>query len=200
MRKFIVLFFIVVSTQVQMNAQGQDLDGSTYYLGYGTTNLPEIVRIGHSTAPYIPGVYIEGAKHLGDMKFLKGGIYMRTNGQRNNQNLRTLNLLPMVLNAGVEKAWQFDRVVLSAGIMGYLSMSTRYNRISRFRTDDYGVGIAPNLSLGIVLREDLLLKFQSEVGMGLYRVFTPVGNITRMSVEANVRMMKSFSIGLQHHF
>jgi hypothetical protein len=195
---FLALFLPLVL--IKGRAQGNDIDGSTYYVGYGTTNLPEIARIGNATSPYIPGLYLEGGKHLGDMKFIKGGIYMRSNAQRNNQNLRTLNMLPMVLNVGMEKAWQFDRVILSAGIMGYLSMSTRYNRISRFRTDDYGVGIAPNLSIGIALRDDLVLKIQTEVGFGMYRVFQNVGFVTRMVVEPDIRMMKTLSIGLQHHF
>jgi hypothetical protein len=200
MRIALFLLLFVGISSLPANAQGSDLDGSTYYLGYGTTNLPEIARIGNATSPYIPGIYIEGGKHLGDLKFFKGGLYMRTSAQRNNQNLRTYNLLPLVLNAGIEKAWQFDRVLLSAGIMGYLSMSTRYNRISRFRYDDYGVGIAPNLSLGIVLKDDLILKIQTEVGMGMYRVFQAVGFTTRMVVEPDIRMMKTLSVGLQHHF
>ncbi len=196
--KWAFLLFLPMSLFAQRGTER--FDETSVFLGYGTTNLLSIVNIPSSTLPYAPGFYIEGGKQLSDLKFLKGGLYMNLSGIRNNVSLRTINLLPLVANFGIEKAWQKEKVVLSAGIMGYLSMSTRFNRISRFRTDDYGFGIAPNLSIGYLLRPDLLLKVQTEAGIGFYRYFTIVGFVTRQTLQGEIRFLKSLSLGLQHNF
>ena len=159
-----------------------------------------IVNIPSSTLPYVPGFYIEGGKQLNNLKFLKGGLYLNLSGIRNNVNLRTLNFLPLVANFGIEKAWQKEKVVLSTGILCYISMSTRFNRIGGFRTDDYGFGVAPNFSISYLLRPDLILKVQSEFGIGLYRYFTNVGFVTRQTLQGEIRFLKSLSLGLQHNF
>jgi hypothetical protein len=204
MKKILHLILLALSFSISHSITGQRgterFDETNVFIGYGTSNLLSIVNIPASNDPYIPGFYIEGGKQLNDLKFIKGGVYLNISGVRNNVNLRTLNLLPLVATFGIEKAWQKEKVVLSTGIMGYLSMSTRFNRISRFRTDDYGFGIAPNLSIGYLLRPDLLLKVQSELGLGLYRYFNNVGFVTRQALEGDIRFLKSLSVGLQHNF
>jgi len=202
MKNATFIWFLLIFVPFSFNAQmgTERFDETTVFVGYGTTNLLSIVNIPSSTLPYVPGFYIEGGKQLNNLKFLKGGLYLNLSGIRNNVNLRTLNFLPLVANFGIEKAWQKEKVVLSTGILGYLSMSTRFNRISGFRTDDYGFGVAPNFSIGYLLRPDLLLKVQTEFGIGFYRYFTNVGFVTRQTLQGEIRFLKSLSLGLQHNF
>jgi hypothetical protein len=192
--------FILLPFSFYAQRGTERFDETAVFVGYGTTNLLSIVNIPTSTIPYIPGLYIEGGKQLNNLKFLKGGLYLNLSRTSNNVNLRTLNFLPLVANFGIEKAWQKEKVMLSTGILGYISMSTRFNRISGFRTDDYGFGVAPNFSIGYLLRPDLLLKVQSEFGIGFYRYFTNVGFVTRQTLEGEIRFLKSLSLGLQHNF
>ena len=204
MKKILHLILLALSFSISLSVTGQRgterFDETNVFIGYGISNIGQMYNSFFSPTRYIPGYYIEGGKQLKNLKFIKGGLYLNISGVRNNVNLRTLNLLPLVAAFGIEKAWQKEKVVLSTGIMGYLSMSTRFNRISRFRTDDYGFGIAPNLSIGYLFRPDLLLKFQVEAGYGFYRYFSNVGFVTRQTLQGEIRFLKSLSVGLQHNF
>jgi len=115
-------------------------------------------------------------------------------------NIKEYQFIPFVLTFGIEKHFYKNKVFLVLGADGFYSSSLRYSRLSRFTTDEMGVGISGLIGGGFLLREDLSLFCQYEVGLGMFRQFSSVGFITTQTLAVQAPFIRNLSVGMRHFF
>ena len=115
-------------------------------------------------------------------------------------NIKEFQFIPFVLTFGAEKHFYKNKVFLVLGADGFYSSSLRYARLSGFTTDEMGVGVSGLIGGGVLLREDLSIFCQYELGVGMFRRFANVGYITQQTLAVQAPFIRNLSVGMRHFF
>jgi len=164
-------------------------------LEFGCTNLTDLAR----DVDFGPVIYIDYTENKDSILEYHGGIQF---GVRRTDlgNIQQTDFSPAVIYLGLRKNWIRHRSYFHAGIDIYYNNVLRHTRLSGFTSDEMGLGVALNCGFNYLLREDLALTFQMTGGVGVYRVFRQVGNVTAVSIAGRANVFKYPSIGIKQKF
>ncbi len=115
-------------------------------------------------------------------------------------NIKEHEFIPFVFTFGFEKHFYKNKVFLVLGADGFYSSSLRYSRLSRFTTDEMGVGVSGLIGGGFLLRQDIAIFCQYEIGVGMFRRFANVGYVTAQTLAVQAPFIRNLSIGMRHFF
>jgi hypothetical protein len=203
--RIIFLVFILYGFTSQIDGQ-DDIDTIFHpkqKIGFGISNLAKTIEVSlNDTNPFPKTIrYMAEYHHEIDTKlYIRFGVSSAISSFKNG-NLREYYFVPLNFNIGVEKLVSLNKFDFIYGADLFYTMSLRGGpRIGSgmWQGDDFGFGIAPIGGIDYNLNKDWVIGIELEIGIGLYRDFKNVGNITRQTIRPGLISPRLISLSFKY--
>lgn len=199
----LVLFLSFFSTQASSQAELDTVFHPKHKIGIGISNIAKTIGVSLNDSNPFPKVirYMAEYHHEIDTGLLiRFGVSSAISSFKNG-NLREYYFVPLNFNLGIEKIISVNKFDIIYGADIFYTMSLRGGpRIGSgmWRGDDFGFGIAPLAGIDYKLNKDWTIGMELEIGLGLFRKFTGVGNITVQTIRPGIIYPRLLSLSFKY--
>ncbi len=197
--KFAIAFVFTSILCFTSTAQEEDsIITESQSLGFGIGNLGTTITeisSGNHTFSSIAQYLVEyKEEHLNDY-YYRIGIGSNISTERIG-GIRNYYFVPLHVYCGIEKQKHINKLTLTAGADAFFSVSLRGAQLGTgsWVTDDYGLGIAPNLGINYRLNDQWSIASEFGAGGGMFREFKNVGTTTRPVIVPKFYLLKGLSL------
>ena len=203
--RLILLVFILSIISIQID--GQDEIDTIFHpkqkIGFGISNLVKTIGVSLNDSNPFPKTIrymVEYHHEIDSALYIRFGISSAISSFKNG-NLREYYFVPLNFNLGIEKLVSLNKFEFIYGADIFYTMSLRGGpRIGSgmWQGDDFGFGVSPIGGIDYNLNKDWIIGIELEIGIGLYRDFKNVGNVTRKTIRPGLIYPRLLSLSFKY--